>query len=352
MTRVPSLAGCRIGYVPYNPQFTAPGDRRRFVHYARKRGLDIEIADSRKKYDLVVLSERADISVWCDWRGGKIVYDLIDSYLAIPPSDWKGRLRGIAKFAVGQSRRLRVDYRDAVAEMCRRADAVICTTDEQKSDISEYCKNVHIVLDMQTMVVAMKKEEFEPHTPFRLVWEGLPGTLASLSQFAVVVEKIAKQFPIELVVVTDRQCFRYLGSIGQIRADRCISRMSRCYRWSEWQEANLARRITECDLAVIPLDQNDPFANGKPENKLILFWRLGMPVLVSATPAYRRAMQGAGLDLYCTGLDEWEEKILRLAQDKELRREAGRRGCSYAEAHCGEEKLLQRWDAVFCSMGF
>src|SRR6185312_15235316 len=74
----------RIGYVPYSGRFTKPGDRRRFVAYARARNLEFEVADPDKRYDLVVLSETADISVWPDYRHGKIVYDLIDSYLSVP----------------------------------------------------------------------------------------------------------------------------------------------------------------------------------------------------------------------------------------------------------------------------
>lgn len=346
------LTGCRVGYVPYTTQFTAPGDRRRFVHYARRRGIDFEIAEPDKDYDVVVLSERADISVWAEWRGGKVVYDLIDSYLAIPRGDFKGRLRGVAKYVFGQSRSLQVDYWRAVADMCRRADAVVCTTAEQKRDIEPYCENAHIVLDMQSMVVAAPKANYDAHSPFRLVWEGLPGTLSSLEVLAPVLARVAAHLPIELVVITDRQYYRHLGVIGRARADERVGKLFPGARWIEWNEGDLASRITECDLAVIPLNLGDPFASGKPENKLLLFWRLGMPVLASATPAYRRAMAMAGLDLLCTGNDEWERRLFQLASDAALRREAGSMGRAHAEAHFSEERLLSAWDAVFHSIGF
>src|SRR3989442_5758220 len=86
-----NLGDLRIGYVPYSPDLTQPGDRRRFCHYAAKRKLRFEIARPEERYDLVVLSSRGDLSVWADYRPGQawIVYDLIDSYLAIPDSDLK-----------------------------------------------------------------------------------------------------------------------------------------------------------------------------------------------------------------------------------------------------------------------
>jgi len=297
-TFIPPLSGCRIRYVPYSLEFSAPGDRRRFVYYAKKRGIDIEVADINKEYDVVVLSERADISLWCKWQGGKIVYDLIDPYLAIPPDGWKARLRGIAKYFFGQSRYLQLNYRDAVINMCCRADAVICTTEEQKRDIGAYCGNTHIVLDIHKMLVTEHKLDYKPHDPFRLVWEGLPVNSSSLDLLVQVIDSVSQKMPVELIAITDRQYYRYLGSIGRTRADKSIERLSPNFRWREWHESNLAANITKCDLAVIPLDLQDPFASGKPENKLLLFWYLGMPVLTSATPAYRTAMQNAGLDLY------------------------------------------------------
>ena len=93
--RFPSVTSSipRIGYVPYSSSLAMPGDRRRFVAYARARNLPFELARPKERYDIVVLSELADISVWCDYPYGKIVYDLIDSYLAIPRTDWKQMLQ-------------------------------------------------------------------------------------------------------------------------------------------------------------------------------------------------------------------------------------------------------------------
>ena len=49
------LQQLRIGYVPYTPSLDKPGDRRRFVHYARRRNLSFEIADPAQDYDVVIL---------------------------------------------------------------------------------------------------------------------------------------------------------------------------------------------------------------------------------------------------------------------------------------------------------
>ena len=57
------LTKLRIGYVPYSQSFEKPGDKRRFVHYAKSRNIPFEIVDPKKSYDLIVLSQVADLSV-------------------------------------------------------------------------------------------------------------------------------------------------------------------------------------------------------------------------------------------------------------------------------------------------
>src|SRR4051812_18942542 len=100
---VSPLAGLRVAYAPNSPSLDQPGDRRRFPYYARHRGIDFELADLAQDYDVVVLSERADIVGWARHGGrARLAYDLIDAYLAGPATDWKSRGRGLAKYAVGE----------------------------------------------------------------------------------------------------------------------------------------------------------------------------------------------------------------------------------------------------------
>jgi len=137
-----------------SPSLEQPGDRRRFVFYAQRRDVEFEIADPAKDYDVVVVSQRADIVAWAEHRGrARIVYDLIDAYLAGPSSDWKSRGRGLAKYAIGEIARPVADYRRAIEAMCARADAVVCSTAQQQRDIGRFAGNVHVVLDAHFEVV-------------------------------------------------------------------------------------------------------------------------------------------------------------------------------------------------------
>lgn len=339
----------RIGYVPIDSSLQSPGDRRRFAHYARQRGVVFELAVPDRPYDLVVVSSAADITVWSRVRGPKIIYDLIDSYLAIPRTSVRGQLRGTAKFLSRQHRHFEPSYWRSIEQMCRRADAVICSTEEQKRDISSFCPNVHRILDVHAAATVTRKHDWRAHQPFRFVWEGLPYTLPLLFQLAPLLRRLS--LPWELHVVTNPYSPRWLGRFGRRDTRAELRRVFPDAVFHEWRDADFASIVTSCDAALIPLDLNDPFTRGKPENKLLLFWRVGMPVVTSASPAYERAMRSAGAPLTCRTSAEWLNTLERIMTDESLRSGAGTQGFAFAEKEHSEARILGRWDAVFASVG-
>ena len=342
----------KIGYVPVTSSLTHPSDYRRFAGYAKARGLSFEEARWGEKYDLVVLSCQADISRWSDYPYGKVVYDLIDSYLAIPSGNVKGMLRGLAKFAVRQNRRLRINYWEAIRDMCRRADAVVCTTTMQQTDISPFCANTHVVLDNHSEVANMQKSNYEAGKPFKLVWEGLPSNISQLETICEVLSDLRKRYPIELNLVTDLEGGRFLGKFGRLSSRTEAQKVFDGAVVHSWDKETCAKIICECDAAIIPIDLKNAFAAGKPENKLLLLWRMGMPVVVSATPAYLRAMNEAGVSLACKDNQEWAKRLEEIICDEEVRRSAGEGGKAYVSKHFSEVMILDRWDNVFRSIGF
>lgn len=348
------LTDARIGYAPYSATRDVPGDRRRFYFYARARKLPFVVVDDvSPAHDLVVVTSTADITRWVAADPSvKIVYDLVNSYLALPRWAPKSLGRGLAKRLSGETRRLAWDYRRAIEAMCRRADAVLCSTEEQRRSILEHCPNVHVILDHQAAEVSVCKRSFEAHRPFRLVWEGLPYTLPAFSELRPALRRIGRRHDIELHIVTDLEFRRYAGRFDRRQTEAFARRYIDQPHMHEWRMDTLAQTVTSCDLAIIPSLLHDPLFAGKPENKLLLFWRMGMPTLTSATPAYVRAMRAAGLDMTCNDQLDWEHLLERYIVDRDAREEAGRRGYRYADDSHSDRRLLERWDALFESIGF
>jgi glycosyltransferase involved in cell wall biosynthesis len=348
------LRCARIGYAPYSSSFERPGDKRRFVYYAKRRGLNFEIANPSQNYDLVVITQNADISIWSQYERGRaqIVYDLIDSYLAVPKSNIKGSLRGLAKYLSGQSRYLKLSHWKAVADMCVRANAVVCTTPEQRANILRFCPNAHIVLDAHIDVVTSVKMNYRAKEPFRLIWEGLPQNLKHLSLLRPVLDRLRAQYDIEVHVVTDPFYYRYLGKYRRVETLKLLRQILPDVRFHEWTEASCASIICSCDLAVIPLDLDDRFAAGKPENKLLLLWRMGMPVVTSASPAYDSAMRSAGINYAARDQSDWTSMLSALISNEPARKQAGQAGKAYVDREFSEASLLGKWDSIFESLGF
>jgi glycosyltransferase involved in cell wall biosynthesis len=342
----------RIGYAPYNASLRAPGDRRRFVAYAKSRRLAFELAQPGECYDLVVITTPADITYWAARQHGKIVYDLIDSYLAVDNTTFRDRFRGPYKFLTGAHRRLKWDYREAVKRMCRRATAVVCSTEEQKRDISNYCENVHVILDAHHTVTKTRKETFEAEGVFKIAWEGLPSNLPQLNVIRNALRTLNAEQAIELHVITDPIIPRFWGHFGRIETNTVAKKVFANVVCHPWEEASCAALICACDLAVIPIDLSDPFTRGKPENKLALLWKMGMPVVVSATPAYERTMSSAGLDHVCRTEADWIRTIREMMDSKKSRRTAALKGYEHATTNYTEARIFSRWDSVFASCGF
>jgi hypothetical protein len=343
----------RIGFDTLSRDFSGPGDRRRFCFYAARRGLAFERADPGRSYDLVVTTGGGDLSVWSRLpRSTRLVLDLVDSYLDAPRTDPRSLVRGVAKYLLGHTRRLHLDYRALLAATCRRADAVVCATEEQRRTILRYCPNVHVVLDFQEEVEPRVKTDYSASGTFRLAWEGLPENVATFRCISGVLRALRRRRPFEVHLVTDR--LRALGSthLWRVPTQRLIRDVFRMddVHLHEWSLEAVGDVAVSCDLAVIPIPLDRAFLAGKPENKLILFWRMGLPVVTSATPAYVRTMAAAGLDMTCRTDADWMRQLERAMDDEALRRDAGERGRAFACREYTVENLLARWDAVFASL--
>jgi hypothetical protein len=342
----------RIGYVPYSLRLDAPGDRRRFCYYAQQRQIPFEVANPARSYDIVVLSGWADVTTWSRYpRPAKLVYDIVDSYLAVPRIGVKQLGRGIAKRLAGQTRHLALDYRRAIMRMCERADAIVCASEEQRAELLTLNPNVHVILDYPGELILTPKTDYRAGQPFRIVWEGLPYNLGAFTDIADVIRELTRTFGVKLRVITNREFYTYARRFGKRRSEAILDSLFDDYELFEWNASRMPTLIRECDLAVIPIDMSDRLARGKSENKLVLMWRLGMPTVTAATPAYVRTMHDAGVDMACDSPGSWNQTLARLVLDEDARRSGGQTGLAFATTIYSPGRMLSRWDALWTSIG-
>lgn len=349
------LSQARIGYAAIRTDFSPPGDRRRFSAYARQRGLRYEYARIDEDYDVVIVTQTADLAGWAarKQRQGdrfRLVLDLVDGYFEQKRLDER-LLKGVGRYFEGTDTRLSPDFRRTLKNVCRAADAIWCSTPEQRATILQYNDNVQVSFDWFDEELAPPKEDFRREGSLKLIWEGQAGTLRSIQTIRETLNALKDK--VELHVVTDPSTPRWYGRIGKRPVSEILAGIECPMTIYPWDKATFSQQITSADLALIPMDLNATMFKAKPENKLVLLWKLGMPVLVGPTRAYRRTMDAAGLDMLCETQDDWARQLteLSLAPPERLR-ELGKRGYDYAMRAYNIEAFRAPFDAVFNSLGF
>ncbi len=342
-----------IGYAPYTSDFSSSGDKRRFVFYANSRAIDYEIAKPENEYDIVFVTHGADITAWSKYDKSKavIVYELVDSYLATPVFSFYGLFRGVAKYLSGKYKYCQLNQKKSIESMCRRADIVICSTEEQKNQIRRYCDDVRIILDVKseyhnhrmTLQPELKNNELN------IAWEGVPHNIKSFTVIRDALSILSKQYQINLHLITALKYKKYMNryvtkhTINEVKKYIDINNVY-LYQWNELTVSHIS---SACDFAVIPINSNDPMDKGKPEDKLFIFWLMGLPAVVSETPAHLRAMKGAGVSMACSSTNDWVSTIKDIVDNKVKRNQSAEKGFAYASRVNSEEATMSLWDDLF-----
>ena len=74
---------------------------------------------------------------------------------------------------------------------------------------------------------------------------------------------------------------------------------------------------------------------------------MGIPTIVSSTPAHLRAMSEAGLSMHCENTNDWVELIEYMINNKEARIDSAQKGFTHASYINSEERILSLWDDLF-----
>lgn len=344
----------KIGYAPNTPGMGHPADRRRLVYWAQKRGHTIT-ENLDEKSDVLVLSGRADLTAWARKKDRPpLILDLVDGYLGREHL-WRDWTRGVGKVITGHISGLPRTYRSIVADACSMSQAVICETVEQRETIIPYCKNTHAILDFH--------EEF-PMLPYRnanesakfpsLMWEGMPFTAKGLLLLDEAFSEIASTRAIGLEMVTDLTYPLFLGKYFYRGTENILGNIPEMldgrFLLTKWSLEAVVATAKKSQLAVLPLDPAGTLNPLKAENRLLMMWRIGLPVLTSPSLAYTRVMRDTGLDGICSSSSEWSQKILKMIETPELREQSVERGQQYIRDTHSEEMVLEAWDKLFESV--
>ena len=345
----------KIGYWPLSPNLTSTGDRRRLVFWAQARGHTI-VTDLNQSVDVIVASENSDFnSPYFARKQVPIIFDLVDAYLS-PLNSFDDLARGLAKRITGHMSGGVKPFSHHVRDFCINSSAVICSSSEQEEIIRRYNINTHVILDSHDEIPFIDPPN--PRTSrsdkHRILWEGKPATIGGVNIISPALSKLSKTTTLSLDFVTDEKYFQFLdkyierSTLGLLEKD--LGQLIDYVNIIPWTPKNLVECAKTSSIAMIPIDLSVPMQRLKPENRLLIMWRLGLPCLTSPSPAYVRASRQAGVIAVCNTLEEWFVNFNRLLSHPDYAYNEITAGQNYLRENHNKTILLKKWDLAFESV--
>lgn len=345
----------KIGYWPLSPTLKSAGDRRRLLFWAKDRGHTV-ITDLTQKVDVIVASENSDFqSIVFANKKVPVIFDLVDAYLS-PLNPYDDFARGFAKKLSGQISGVIKPFSLHVRNFCMNSNAVICSSIEQEAVIKPFNSNIHVILDshdeFQLIEPKIARNAFSGET--RILWEGQPATIRGVQQISAILLQLSKANSLYFDFVTDEKYFQFLGKYFEMKTSRLLKRdlspIFNLVRIVPWTLENLVSSAQKSAIAMIPIDLAIPMQKLKPENRLLIMWRLGLPCLTSPSPAYTRVSQEAGVRAACKDPEDWLESFNNLLNNSSFAHEEILRGQNYLREHHNRTDLLNKWDRAIESV--
>ncbi len=336
----------RIGIFPHSLNLSHPADRRRIVAWAQNRGHNLVIGESRK-VDLMFISEGSDFLKVSKIKGPPKIFDLIDGYLA-PQHLVTDTLRGYTKSIIRQHKTYPRSYTSIVRETCQNVDLIVCSTPEQLETILPYNSNVRVILDNHSEFPFRNFSLTNRVKSHLLFWEGTSYTLSGLEKLWNSIS----ESNLGLNIVTDLFHPRLLGRYLVQDVENRLAKNLKDKRFElfEWSIHNVIIQSSNSKVAVVPVNTRNKLQIMKPENRLLIMFRLGLPCLTSAIPSYERVERTLQTKITCTEVEDWKTSISQLLTDEDYAAYQVSKGQNYIREFHTEEILFNKWDYVVGSL--
>lgn len=342
----------KIGYLPYTLDFSAPGDRRRLKWFIDEKNLDFEIADINKKYKIIYVVYGNNLSELLSYKkknpDTNIIFEYIDAYLE-EKNIFRIYSRGIFRFLLGREKKLYLNYNNLIKKFIRQSDIVVCSNDFQRRRLLRFNKNIKVSIDyIEIDFQRRQKKIISKVNKLNIFWEGQIYTLKHLRILNHLSKKLKDKIHVHILTDLEKWLIPNFYSLKAQNISKSFKFNFTIYQWTK-EEVNKISNI--CDLGIIPLFENDKLAYHKPENKLILMWLLGLPVITSETPSYKKAMQSLNNKRLCKNTKDWENYLNKFinASQNEIRNDLIDIEKKLKKDY-SKEKYILDWLSIFDSL--
>ena len=303
-----------ILFLPSSLDGLGPVDRRRFLAFVKNTVGYKATFDIKAKFDLIFCAGSGDINLALELKetGKPLIYDYANHYLE-ENITFKNYFRP-AYFSLSKKYSFNFQsYYSTIRRIIQAADAVTCSSEVQKRYLERHTsvRQVHVLTDFfENDFPHLFRDKFLPSNTrnHSLFWEGQAENLKNFDSFE---DHEFQKLKIDLV--TDPQ-YR-LGFFKRSSKKYC-ERMFDDFEIHNWSFDAIISRSRICDIGIIPINKSMHIYSAKPENKAILMFLLGLPVIASSIPSYSQLFEYLKLDQFLLG-DALEEMISALSASEQ-----------------------------------
>lgn len=333
----------KIGLFPYRNDLGHPADRRRFIWWARKRNHEIAVNQVNNVdfvFTNVLTPGNLDLP-----RKIPHVFEVIDGY-TMKDSVSMDLGRVVAKSFANRNIPRSLSFKKQILQRCREANVVVCSSPEQALVISRINNKCIDILDNHSEFPDLRFD-VKPSWPRKFFWEGQTNTIKSL---IAAMQNFCLESPNHahnLEVVTDLETYafmdRFFPQSTEVYLGKKLSLIP--FRITPWTVESVVLRSMDCNIAIIPNLMATAISRLKPENRLLIMLKLGLPFLASSTPSNLR-MQHAFQTKFILDVEHYNRLINPDFCDFAWAKQLVSEGKEYLHETHSEKVLLERWDKV------
>jgi glycosyltransferase involved in cell wall biosynthesis len=161
----------------------------------------------------------------------------------------------------------------------------------------------------------------DPDGPFTLVWTGMSHNLRELAPYTEAIARVLGETRGRLVVIADRLDPTHLRTpLGSLEAE-----------FVPWSPETEVAALSAGHVGLMPL-ADTRYNRGKCAFKLIQYMARAIPVVASPVGANCEVVRHGIDGFHASSTTDWEDALLALARDRDLRVRMGREGRARVEA--------------------
>jgi len=221
-----------------------------------------------------------------------------------------------------------------IDSVMRRADLVLAgnpyLAERARTARANRVEIIPTVVDLERYTPTGSRRDSKPVV---IGWVGSPTTALYLAPVKRLLSRLATRYPISCVAIGARQ--------DQVADGPFIA--------TAWSEANEVKLLSEIDIGIMPLP-DEPYTQGKCGYKLIQYMACGLPVVASAVGVNKEIVREGENGFLATSDREWEDALVRLILDPDLRRRMGVAGRIRVEAEFSLQRQAPRLEQLLRSV--